>query len=59
MTKQYKIDEATFLKLIEIANALMLQQFNDKEVIDNIASALGDVVLDIMRLTNEEKSDTL
>lgn len=59
MAKQYKLDEKTFLKLIEITNALMLQQFNDKEVIDNLASSLGDVILEIMRLTNEEKGVTL
>ena len=59
MAKQYKLDEKTFLKLIEITNALMLQQFNDKEVIDNLASGLGDVILEIMRLTNEEKGVTL
>lgn len=48
-----------FYKLIKLTTALMLQYLYDKEVIDNIASELGDLVLDILRLKNEKEHDTL
>lgn len=59
MGRVYKLDEETFFKLIRCSGALMLQQLNDNEVIDNIASELSDVILEILRLTNEKESDTL
>lgn len=57
--KLYKMDTETFLKLVKLSTALMLQNLYDKEVIDNISNELSDVVIEILRLTNEEEKVTL
>lgn len=60
MDKQlYVMTSEQFLKLVQLATALMLQDLYDKEVIDNISNELGDLVLDILRLTNEKRNSTL
>ena len=59
MNERYEMTSQQFLKLVQLSTALMLQDLYDKEVIDNIASELGDLTLDILRLKNEKKRDTL
>lgn len=59
MDERYEMTSQQFLKLVQLSTALMLQDLYDKEVIDNIASQLGDLTLDILRLKNEKKRDTL
>lgn len=59
MDEHYEMTSKQFLKLVQLSSALMLQVLYDKEVIDNIASELGDLTLDILRLKNEQKRDTL
>ena len=59
MNERYEMTSEQFLKLVQLSTALMLQDLYEKEVIDNIASELGDLTLDILRLKNEKKRDTL
>lgn len=59
MKERYEMTSEQFMKLVQLSSALMLQDLYDKEVIDNIASELGDLTLDILRLKNEKKRDTL
>lgn len=59
MDERYEMTSQQFLKLVQLSTALMLQDLYEKEVIDNIASELGDLTLDILRLKNEQKRDTL
>lgn len=59
MDERYEMTSQQFMKLVQLSTALMLQDLYDKEVIDNIASQLGDLTLDILRLKNEKKRDTL
>lgn len=59
MNEHYEMTSEQFLKLVQLSTALMLQDLYEKEVIDNIASELGDLTLDILRLKNEKKRDTL
>lgn len=59
MDERYEMTSQQFMKLVQLSTALMLQDLYDKEVIDNIASELGDLTLDILRLKNEKKRDTL
>lgn len=59
MSNSYEMSSEQFYKLIKLTTALMLQDLYDKEVIDNIANELGDLVLDILRLKNEKERDTL
>lgn len=59
MDERYEMTSEQFLKLVQLSTALMLQDLYEKEVIDNIASELGDLTLDILRLKNEKKRDTL
>lgn len=59
MDERYEMTSEQFLKLVQLSTALMLQDLYEKEVIDNIASELGDLTLDILRLKNEQKRDTL
>lgn len=59
MDDLYEMTSQQFLKLVQLSTALMLQDLYEKEVIDNIASELGDLTLDILRLKNEKKRDTL
>lgn len=59
MDERYEMTSQQFLKLVQLSTALMLQDLYDKEVIDNIASQLGDLTLEILRLKNEKKRDTL
>ena len=59
MDEHYEMTSQQFLKLVQLSTALMLQDLYEKEVIDNIASELGDLTLDILRLKNEKKRDTL
>lgn len=59
MNERYEMTSQQFLKLVQLSTALMLQDLYEKEVIDNIASELGDLTLDILRLKNEKKRDTL
>lgn len=59
MDERYEMTSQQFLKLVQLSSALMLQDLYEKEVIDNIASELGDLTLDILRLKNEKKRDTL
>lgn len=59
MDERYEMTGEQFMKLVQLSTALMLQDLYDKEVIDNIASQLGDLTLDILRLKNEKKRDTL
>lgn len=59
MDERYEMTSEQFLKLVQLSTALMLQDLYEKEVIDNIASELADLTLDILRLKNEKKRDTL
>ena len=59
MKERYEMTSEQFLKLVQLSSALMLQDLYEKEVIDNIASELGDLILGILRLKNEQKRDTL
>ncbi len=59
MNERYEMTSQQFLKLVQLSSALMLQDLYDKEVIDNIAMELGDLTLEILRLKNENKRDTL
>lgn len=59
MDERYEMTSQQFMKLTLLSTALMLQDLNDNEEIGNIASELSDLVLDILRLKNEKKSDTL
>lgn len=59
MDERYEMTSEQFMKLVQLSTALMLQDLYEKEVIDNIASELGDLTLDILRLKNEKKRDTL
>lgn len=59
MNERYEMTGEQFMKLVQLSTALMLQDLYDKEVIDNIASQLGDLTLEILRLKNEKKRDTL
>lgn len=59
MAELYEMTSQQFMKLVQLSSALMLQDLYDKEVIDNIALELGDLTLDILRLKNEKKRDTL
>lgn len=59
MKERYEMTSEQFLKLVQLSSALMLQDLYEKEVIDNIASELGDLILEILRLKNEKKRDTL
>lgn len=59
MDDRYEMTSEQFLKLVQLSTALMLQDLYEKEVIDNIASELGDLTLEILRLKNEKKRDTL
>lgn len=59
MDEHYEMTSEQFMKLVQLSTALMLQDLYEKEVIDNIASELGDLTLDILRLKNEKKRDTL
>ena len=59
MEERYEMTSQQFLKLVQLSSALMLQDLYEKEVIDNIASELGDLILEILRLKNEKKRDTL
>lgn len=59
MDERYEMTSQQFMKLVQLSTALMLQDLYEKEVIDNIASELGDLTLDILRLKNEKKRDTL
>lgn len=55
MENQYKMSEEQFMKLVRVTTALALQELYEKEVIDNITCELSDLILDILRLHNEEK----
>ncbi|MBQ1569638.1 MAG: hypothetical protein IIZ78_00835 [Clostridiales bacterium] len=59
MDERYEMTSEQFMKLVQLSTALMLQDLYEKEVIDNIASELGDLTLEILRLKNEKKRDTL
>lgn len=59
MNNSYEMTSEQFYQLVKLATALMLQNLYEKEVIDNIANELGDLVLDILRLKNEKEHDTL
>lgn len=59
MNERYEMTGEQFMKLVQLSTALMLQDLYDNEVIDNISSQLGDLTLDILRLKNEKKRDTL
>lgn len=59
MNERYEMSSQQFMKLVQLSTALMLQDLYEKEVIDNIASELGDLTLEILRLKNEKKRDTL
>lgn len=57
--ERYEMTSQQFMKLVQLSTALMLQDLYDKEVIDNIAVELSDLTLEILRLKNEKKRDTL
>lgn len=59
MDERYEMTSQQFMKLVQLSTALMLQDLYEKEVIDNIAVELGDLTLEILRLKNEKKRDTL